>query len=1302
MDSFTYLNFDLLIQREATGYRAYVIDSPAGQASVNFVIPFSEEKLENYLLKIGRPRRGGTRSFNSPEVEAAKSFGDSLFNAIFKDEVRGCLRSSLDQATDRGEGLRIRLRLTDVPELADLPWEFLYDGRNNRFLALSTQTPLVRFLDLPERIGPLSVKPPLRILVMISSPTDYPALDVEQEWLNLRKALGGLERRGLVRLERVEKATTRTLQLQLRHGQYHVFHFIGHGGFDKQTQDGVLIFENSQKLGRRINGESLATILYDHRPMRLAVLNACEGARGAINDPFAGVAQSLVQQRMPGVIAMQFEITDQAAISFAQEFYRAIAENFPVDAALAEARKIIYGQGNCLEWATPVLYLRSPQGRIFDVGRLNDAERKVLQQIASLYRDAQLAADKGAWEIAIQKLEAVLELDPTQSDIAAKLEQAEEYQYLMALYADGLEHYQAGRRHEALQCFLKIREVKSDYKDVNRLVTQLEDQLAREEKIANVWRAAQSAIEKQDWNRAQNELLNLISLDPADEKAKAELTQAQQQLELIKLYDEGRKSYASEKWSEALKTFTAIHDQAGEYKDVINLLAQTERRIEGERQELEKRAQIAALHDRAEQARRESNWPLVIDTLRQILSVTPNDEKALTHLRQAEKQCETATIYATGREHYEQGRWEQALNCFYQVKNATDSYKDIPDLITQTQNKIRAGEVAHLYREAEAAIGRENWDQAEEKLRSLLTIDPSQAAAASRLDDISQQRKLVSIYEEARRLYAANRWEEALKILNHIRELKRDYKDVATLAEQSKAEIGKKEASNIYQRALAAMHDEDWDSAVKDLGLALTLDADNPEYHSQLKQSQQQQKLLQTYNEGLRHYQAGHWSKAQKCFTQALKTQSNYKDAARLSAEVKNIIEGIAASKLVKYCPVCATEYEVNENFCEIDGAKLERKRRLFSFFTKDKLLSFISKYKSSFTNKNSLVAVSLLAVTVTLLVTIYLINLVSKTEWASRGTGTESTSAQANLSDKNVDASAQPLLKKVSFQAAQFDENGSPVAPVTKEAICFDEDLGNGVTLRMVKIEGGQFLMGSLPEEQYSTKNERRAHPVTVPSFYIGQFEITRAQWNAVESMQPVHNDLRKDPSEPTVSDQQFQSEAANLPVSQVTWYEAVEFCDRLTRLAGNKRFYRLPSEAEWEYACRAHTETPYAFGRTITLESVNYSGQDFYHWQVKGEPKGGPTPVGHFNLANQFGLFDMHGNLWEWCRDQWHDNYDGAPDNGKAWEDIEDSPMVGRVLRGGSYEYPKNACRSATRYTQIPTLDKGGNIGFRVVCNF
>lgn len=367
MGRLKYLDFELKFERQGNAFVARILHSPSGEATGTFTLPFSEDKLENLVLKLGNVRRGARR-VHSPEMEAAREFGGKLFEAVFSPDLRACFKSSLDEASRQpGTGLRLKLRLQDTPELADLPWEFLFDPSFDRFLAQSNYTPIVRYVELPERIAPLAVTLPLRLLAMISSPADYAHLDAEREKSNMSKALEDLVAQGKVQVEWLEEATLRALQQRLREREYHLFHFIGHGGFDARSDEGVLVLEDERGNGWLAGGHRVATVLHDCRSLRLAVLNSCEGARNSRVDPFAGVAATLVRQGLPAVVAMQFEISDEAAITFSGEFYAALSGGFPVDEALAEARKAIYLQPNDVEWGTPVLYMRSPDGVLFDL-----------------------------------------------------------------------------------------------------------------------------------------------------------------------------------------------------------------------------------------------------------------------------------------------------------------------------------------------------------------------------------------------------------------------------------------------------------------------------------------------------------------------------------------------------------------------------------------------------------------------------------------------------------------------------------------------------------------------------------------------------------------------------------------------------------------------------------------------------------------------------------------------------------------------------------------------------------------------
>jgi formylglycine-generating enzyme required for sulfatase activity len=272
--------------------------------------------------------------------------------------------------------------------------------------------------------------------------------------------------------------------------------------------------------------------------------------------------------------------------------------------------------------------------------------------------------------------------------------------------------------------------------------------------------------------------------------------------------------------------------------------------------------------------------------------------------------------------------------------------------------------------------------------------------------------------------------------------------------------------------------------------------------------------------------------------------------------------------------------------------------------------------------------------------------------------------------------------LTAADFASFEFDvvtvnETGEEVNREKKQGKVFREALSD-LSLEMVAIPGDTFTMGSPADELGREDNEGPQREVTVPQFLMGKYPVTQAQYQAV---------MGKNPS-------RFTENGANRPVEQVTWYDAVAFCQALSKQTG--REYRLPSEAEWEYACRAGTTTPFHFGPTLTTDIANYDGNYTYSSGPKGEYREQTTAVGSFP-SNAFGLHDMHGNVWEWCLDHRHDTYEGAPTDGSAWTTGGDESV--RVLRGGSWDNLPRVCRSANRY-RLARDSQGSFIGFRVVC--
>jgi formylglycine-generating enzyme required for sulfatase activity len=301
----------------------------------------------------------------------------------------------------------------------------------------------------------------------------------------------------------------------------------------------------------------------------------------------------------------------------------------------------------------------------------------------------------------------------------------------------------------------------------------------------------------------------------------------------------------------------------------------------------------------------------------------------------------------------------------------------------------------------------------------------------------------------------------------------------------------------------------------------------------------------------------------------------------------------------------------------------------------------------------------------------------------------------------------AVPALESVRCVAAQFQELAlQPIhgkwwgfhEPLQRDALplAATAEQADPLCLTLIQIPAGSFLMGSPEDEPERHSDEGPQHEVAVQELFMAQSPITQAQWREVASWQPQEPERWGRELNPNPSSFNDQPDSDQRPVERVSWHEAMEFCHRLSQRTG--RHYTLPSEAQWEYACRAGTTTPFHVGATITPELANYDATATYGDGPKGEYGAETTPVGMFP-ANSWGLHDMHGNVWEWCLDHWHDSYKGAPSDGSAWLTPSASEEERRVLRGGSWGSDPRGCRSAYRNLNQPGFAYSP-VGFRVVC--
>jgi hypothetical protein len=353
---------------EGRGYRIEVTSPSGGESVATASFPLEERALERRLdgLRLALlSSAANARRLAMPDEQLVQELGAELFGWLFSGDARVLFDSSRQQAAREGSDhwLRVILRIRP-PELAALPWEFLYDPRRDDYLSLSG--PLLRYPEVLEPIRPLAVAPPLRVLAMVARPSDRSELDVELEKQWLLRALADLASDGRVEVTWVPGQTWRELRRAMNQQQWHVFHFIGHGGFDRESGEGFIALGEEGGGTYRLAASKLGQLLGPHHSLRLVLLNSCESAQVDNRELFSGTATALMRRGIPAVMAMQYEISDRAAIELARAFYEAVADGLPVDLAVRDARLAMsLARPNSLEWATPVLYLRPSSGQLF-------------------------------------------------------------------------------------------------------------------------------------------------------------------------------------------------------------------------------------------------------------------------------------------------------------------------------------------------------------------------------------------------------------------------------------------------------------------------------------------------------------------------------------------------------------------------------------------------------------------------------------------------------------------------------------------------------------------------------------------------------------------------------------------------------------------------------------------------------------------------------------------------------------------------------------------------------------------------
>jgi chorismate mutase len=732
MSSWDYLDFELEIREgESRGY-AVAVRSPAGEAQEEMRFPFDERQLRDKLkdLEIALLRSGGTRRALSTEERTVQEFGRSLFEAVLVGKVGTCYYRSMDQAQQQGKGLRLKLHV-QPPNLTVLPWEFLYDPDRDEYLCFSRDTPIVRYTDLRQPIGRLTVAPPLRILGMVASPRDLDPLDVEHEKGLMDEAIEDLQADGLVKVTWLEGETWRDLQRAMRRdGPWHIFHFVGHGDFDPSAEEGLIAF-TEKGTGRRhlLRSRDLARLLDGHPYLRLVFLNSCEGARGSEGDPFSGTAATLVRRGIPAVVAMQYQITDKSAIEFCSAFYESLADGLPVDAAVTEAR-VAVSMDSMLEWGTPVLYMRSRDGRLFDIS----TDRRPSEQ---------------PLDVTDQEV-----LHEHQEQMAKEKERRER---LDTLYTQARRSHQDQEWQAVVDVFEQISAEDQDYADPEGLLKSALEALKRARKEQDALRRYREAVkstsrEGLNERRAQSlrDLANKLELS-ADAASRIEQEVMDDTKEAILerlegLYDEARQLHQNREWQAVIDNFARIYLEDANYPDPEGLLASAHEALESVRKEEESlrqyrevvesawtggdldRRQVKRLRDLANELG--LNWSAAADIEREVMGETIEAilERQERSAKEDERNRQLEELYTQARGLHRHRKWQAVVDIFEQIRAEDSDYPDPEGLLASARDALEAQEhtqrVAALYDRCERHINAEDWQQALKCLEAVQRLEP--------------------------------------------------------------------------------------------------------------------------------------------------------------------------------------------------------------------------------------------------------------------------------------------------------------------------------------------------------------------------------------------------------------------------------------------------------------------------------------------------------------------------------------------------------------------------------------------------
>jgi tetratricopeptide (TPR) repeat protein len=843
---------------------------------------------------------------------------------------------------ERQRGLRIKLHIDpedpSLARLASLPWELMYRKETRDFLNLSRYTPILRYLDVQRPYVPLPLQPPLHILVVISSPWDQEALDLAREQQQIQESWAQQEG---VAVDFLPTATITQLGDTLAEKTYHVLHYMGHGAFDRNTGQGVLILEDEQERGVPVDGTTLGILLRDVPSLRLVFLNACETARVTKQvglDPFAGVAAAMVMAGIPAVVAMQFPITDIAAIRFANRFYPLLARGEPVDYAVAEGRRAIrLSESGTQEWATPVLFMRAPQGVIFraiatpkDQGPLpevpelpQEVDEELEKRLEQLYISGLSAFWLEEWDKACHSFAAITAARPEYRDAASKLEEARRKKELAGLYAEAQAARQEGAWDVAVAKLGELVGQKPDYRDAVALL-----ELARRQKqLAELYAQARQLHRAAQWQAVINVFGQIAAVepsypDPEDLQVTAEQAQAEleRQARLEEMYGRAVLEMEARRWAEAHQILNQVLEMEPGYREAERLFQRTEAELAQLRELRKRQEKVSGFYEQAATLARSRQWQQVLDRMDEIQALDPSfdDPQGLTARAQAEleRQDRRESLYQQAEAAWQAEDWPQAIRAFETLLAEAPDYGDASARLQAAKKKR---DLSDLYTQAREAHHARQWQSVLDTFAQLAALDPDYAdpegllsSAQEHLVEQERQLRLEDRYGRALQAMEVGHWAEAHRLLTQIQETEPDFRDTEPLLSKAQAEVDRVEAERERQERVATYYEEavglararQWRQALAKVNEIRALDSDfadpddiaakaQAQISHAKEEAQRQEELATLYTEAVRLLKAEQYREALQKWGEVQALDARYPDRKKVQATAKKKLRAL-------------------------------------------------------------------------------------------------------------------------------------------------------------------------------------------------------------------------------------------------------------------------------------------------------------------------------------------------------------------------------------------------------------------------